>query len=352
MHNEISMLELMLRPAFCVSDGKITKINKAADPFLLSEGLEIRPLLATGQEEYESFSSGCLYLTLMIGTRQIGATVIAQDQQQIFFLEQPSEKNELQSLALAAQQLREPLTGMLTTSKELMPSSSSDPVQLAQFNRRMYQALRIVSNMADAARFSQLGTERMEYVDICSFMAELLEKTAHMLSEAGIHLHYTIPEKEIFTLVDAAQLERAVYNMISNAAKHTATGGHIDVTLACRGRLYISVTDHGSGMDDGVKSSLFQRYLRQIALSDGADGIGLGMVLIRAAASAHGGTVLVDQPQGCGTRITMTLALQQKTNIPLRSPILRVDYAGERDHCLQELADVLPAHLYHPDNLG
>ena len=351
MHTEIPMLELMLRPAFCVSDGKITKVNKAADPFLLSEGMEIQKLLVTGLEEYKNFTDGCLYLTLMIGTQLIGATVVAQEQQHIFFLEQPREKNELQVLALAAQQLREPLTGMLTTSKELMPSDSSDPVQLAQFNRRMYQALRIVSNMADAARFNQLGSERMEYVDICSFMAELLEKTAHVLLEANIHLHYNIPSKEVFTLVDISQLERAVYNMISNAAKHTPAGGRIDVTMACKGRLYISVTDYGDGMEDGVKSSLFQRHLRQIALSDGADGIGLGMVLIRAAASAHGGTVLVDQPQGCGTRITMTLALQQHSNIPLRSPVLHVDYAGERDHCLQELADVLPAHLYHPDNL-
>ena len=60
----------------------------------------------------------------------------------------------------------------------------------------------------------------------------------------------------------------------------------------------------------------------------------------------HGGTVLIDHPEGAGTRITMTLAIRQAPPGNLRSPRLRIDYAGERDHGLVELADVLPASLY------
>jgi len=60
----------------------------------------------------------------------------------------------------------------------------------------------------------------------------------------------------------------------------------------------------------------------------------------------HGGTVLIDHPRGKGTRVTLTLALRQNTEGSLRSPALRVDYAGERDHGLIELADCLPAELY------
>ena len=73
------------------------------------------------------------------------------------------------------------------------------------------------------------------------------------------------------------------------------------------------------------------------------------MVLIRNAAAAHGGTVLIDQPHGFGTRVTLTLALRQDTTNHLRSPMIRVDYAGERDHCLLELSDSLPAFLYEKE---
>ncbi len=83
-------------------------------------------------------------------------------------------------------------------------------------------------------------------------------------------------------------------------------------------------------------------------MEDGRYGIGLGLVLIRAAAALHGGTVLVDHPAGTGTRITMTLAIRPVTGKELRSPMLKVDYAGERDHGLLELADILPVTLYDP----
>ena len=72
------------------------------------------------------------------------------------------------------------------------------------------------------------------------------------------------------------------------------------------------------------------------------------MVLIRSTAAVHGGTVLVDHPDGVGTRITISFAIRQG-KATLRSPRMRIDYAGERDHALVELSDVLPAHLYRSD---
>ena len=112
--------------------------------------------------------------------------------------------------------------------------------------------------------------------------------------------------------------------------------------------LHLQVLDSGSGIAQQIRSSIFHRYLRQPGIEDSRWGLGLGMVLIRSAAASHGGTVLIDSPTGAGTRVTMTLAIRQRTEAALRSPILRVDYAGERDHGLIELSDSLPAALYEP----
>ena len=75
------------------------------------------------------------------------------------------------------------------------------------------------------------------------------------------------------------------------------------------------------------------------------------MVLVRAVATLHGGTVLIDRSKEGGTRITMTLQQRSRTESKVRSPLMRIDYAGERDHGLQELADVLPSSLYTPDKI-
>ena len=109
--------------------------------------------------------------------------------------------------------------------------------------------------------------------------------------------------------------------------------------------------DSGSGIAENLRGSLFTRYAREPGLEDGRYGVGLGMVLIRSTAAAHGGTVLIDHPDDCGTRITVSLAIRQGDPV-VRSPRFAIDYAGERDHGLIELSDVLPAQLYDPDTVN
>lgn len=341
----ISMLELLQRPAFHVAEGKITQLNQAAAAYLLSTGEDIIPLMATGHEEYQTFREGCMYLTLCIEGQKVDATIIALADYHLFVLEQDSALAELRVLSLAARELRHPLTGMLSSAGQLMPPGA-DAGQVAQFNRRIHQILRIISNMSDAIYYCESTTGRMEYVQICAFLEESLSKSREYLASANITLNYVLPSTPIYTLADTEKIERALYNLISNAAKHTPPGGTIHVDLFQRNRLYLSVTDSGFGSDNSIQANAYYRYLRTPSVTDGPEGIGLGMVLIRATAALHNGTVLIDRPDNRGTRVTMTLEIRHEKLSQVRSPIFRLDYAGERDHSLQELSDVLPASLY------
>lgn len=341
--NDIPMLELFQRPAFYVKQGVITQVNQAASAYLLCPGAEIEPLLDSGSEEYRLFTEGCLYLTLCLAEQKVDATIIAMDDQQLFVLEQDTALAELRTLALAARELRNPLTGLLSIADQLIPANA-ESVQLAQFHRRTHQIMRIISNMSDALYYCQSAPGRQEYVQICGFLEELLGKIAALLAQADIHLQYSLPATPIYTLADTEKVERAVYNLISNAARHTVPGGQVTVTLTAKKRLYLSVTDNGNG--SSFQSNVYSRYLRTPSVTDGSEGIGLGMVLVRATAALHNGTVLIDHPNGQGTRVTMTLDIRQGKATQIRSPLFYPDYAGERDHGLQELSDVLPASAY------
>lgn len=341
-NNSIPMLELLLRPAFCVESGRITRINSAAAAYLLEEGAEIMPLLATGQEEYAAFTGGCLYLTLAIGPKPIGATVVCVENHHLFLIEQDEDLAPLRILTLAAQQLRQPLSGINAAADQLI---TEDSLHMSQIYQRMHQMMRIISNMSDAMDFCQAGPEHMEWTDLTAQLKELLNGAATQLQAADIHLEYTLPPAPVITLADRDRVERAVYNMLSNAAKHTPAGGKIRFEMVQRGRLYLSVTDEGPNTPD---ANAYTRYLRSPSVTDGQEGMGLGILLIRTTAALHGGTVLIDRPKDGGTRVTMTLQLCQHTNRLIRSPLMRIDYAGERDHGLQELADVLPTSLYTP----
>lgn len=345
--NDIPMLELFQRPAFYVEQGIITQVNQAASAYLLRPGEAITPLLDSGNEEYLLFTEGCLYLTLRLADQKVDATIIAMDDRHLFVLEQDTALAELQALALAARELRNPLTGLLSIAEQLIPAQADTP-RLAQYHRRTHQIMRIISNMSDAVYYCQSVPGRQEYVQICGFLEELLSKTAEQLAQADIHLHYSLPATPIYTLADIEKVERAIYNLISNAAKHTVPGGRIHFTLTAKKRLYLSVADSGNG--SAVQSNAYSRYLRTPSITDGSEGIGLGMVLVRATAALHNGTVLIDHPDGQGTRVTMTLDLRQEKTPQIRSPLFYPDYAGERDHGLQELSDVLPASVYAEDD--
>lgn len=348
----MGMLDLMVSPGFCVKDQKIVKCNAAALSLLLREGMEILPVLATGQAEYAEFTGGCLYLMVDISGVRVGASVTRVGDYHVFILDEESEQIELQAMALAARELREPLTGIMSTADRLFPMTAlqDDPAlreHVARMNRGLYQMLRIIGNMSDAGRYSASPAPRLEMLDVPALLREIFHRAQELVSHAGLTLQFENLPHGLYCLADSEKLERAVMNILSNSMKFTPTGGTIQAKLTRRGtRLYLSIQDSGEGVPDAIRGSIYRRYQRQPGIEDNRFGIGLGMVLIRSAAAIHGGAVLMDHPAGAGTRTTLTLAIRQDSGGAVRSPLLRIDYAGERDHALLELSESLPPALY------
>lgn len=348
----LGMLDLMVSPGFCAKDGNIIKCNASALALLLREGMEVSPLLATGSAEYAEFSDGCLHLMLNISGVRIGASVNRVGEYDVFILEEGSEQAELQAMALAARELREPLSGIFSTVDRLFPIAASreDPAlleQVTRMNKGLHQMLRIISNMTDAGRYAASPGAQMETTEITAFLQEIFDRAQDLAIHAGISLRFENLPQKVFTLADREKLERAVMNILSNAMKFTPSGGTILAKLTRReNRLFLRIQDNGEGIPDAVRGNIHRRWQRQPGIEDPRFGIGLGMVLIRSAAAAHGGAVLIDHPEGCGTRITMTLAIRQDSSSNVRSPRLQIDYAGGRDHALLELSESLPYDLY------
>lgn len=348
----LGMLDLMVRPGFCVKENQIVKVNQPAAIRTLSVGTDIRELLLTGKEEYAAFREGCLYLTLSVLGQSWGASVTRMGEYDVFILEQEADQSELQAMALAARELREPLANVMTTADRLFPlvSLDEDPgarEQMARLNRGLFQMLRVISNMSDANRYSTSQPNHQTTQNICAVLEEIFSSAQKIVAHTGITLTFRNIPTPILCLVDEEKLERAILNIISNAIKFTPEGGRIEASLVRReNMLYLTISDSGEGIGEQIKATVHSRYLRNPGLEDSRFGIGLGMVLIRSAASHHGGTVLIDNSGKTGTRITMTLAIRQSQGGTLRNTIRRVDYAGERDHCLIELSGSLPHDLY------
>lgn len=347
----INMLELIDRAAFCVKDGAVTETNDAARKYGIVDGMSIQALLLTGAQEYAQFNGGCLYLTLQLAEMPHEASVTIFNGYHLFRLEQDEVRQDLQVMALAAQELRQPLSNVMAVADGLFPMESDDPDpqlqdQLARINRGLYQMLRIVSNMSDGYRYCTDQNPSMQIHNISSVIRECVTKTAALMEHIGLKLQFSELDEDVYCLANTEKIERAVSNLLSNALKFAPKESTVEVSVNRKKHMLYLTVKNGSDGSEAQRSDIYNRYHRRPGIEDSRFGIGLGMVLIRSAAAAHGGTVLMEQSAEHGTKITMTIELRQNTDAMVRNIPLRVDYAGERDHLLLEFSESLPAELY------
>lgn len=331
------MLEQIPQPGFLVQADKIIQVNQAAQALLLSPGMAFSPMLEVGAEEYAEFQSGQMYLTLAAAQQHWGAAVTRMEDQDLILLEPREDPEEFRSMSLISMELRKPLMQAIASAQHLADGGS------AEMNRSLMQMQRLVDNLSDIGRY--LAGCRPELQDINALLLEQFEKAA-ALAQERVSISYSGLRQPLFCLVDPEQLERAVWNILSNCIRFTPTGGQIQATLTRKGkRLCLTVQDSGSGIAQDVRGNLFRQYLRRPGIEDGRYGLGLGLSMIRAVAANHGGTVLIDSKE-TGTRIAMTLEIRENSRSSLRSPIFRLDHSGGWDHGLVELSDCLPAKYY------
>ncbi len=347
-------LELLEYPAFCVKDGVVVAVNAGATQRLIQPGITVSQIVTNHWEEYSNFQSGSLYLTISTGGIPCSAWVTRTPEWDLFTIRQDEDGDRLQVLALAAQKLRIPLSNVMTLTdlllKDLKTENPKLQQQIGQVNQGLFQMLRIISNMSDAARDQALDFPGMETVDLRALCREVIEKIRALSAGSGSRICYTEPDAPVWGLADPEKLERAMSNLLSNAMKFSPAKSTITAKLTVSGNtLSFAVTN--PTVEKISHHKLWDRYRREPGIENGQCGLGLGMTLISSIATAHGGTVLIDQPKDDRVRITMTIAIQKPVSGNIRSPIMRIsDYAGGRDKALLEFADILPTEEYENIN--
>ena len=350
INSTYQLLELIGKPAFCVKNGSVAYVNQAARSMQIQSGVQIQKLIPDNYDTYENFQTGCLFITLKIAGIPCNANVTKSAEYDFFILEDPTCSDQLRTLSLAGQQLRIPLASLVASIDTFFtekPAHGFLP-HANQIRKGVHQLHRIINNMSDTAHLSDCAPTE-ETLDVGSLVAEAIEKCKAFLSDTGISLQYKGLHHTVYTQANRNLLDRAIFNMISNAVKFSDPGCPVTAELSQTGnKLQFSICNISKNTRPETLSNAFHAYQRKPSVEDSRHGIGLGMPLIRAAAQIHGGTVLIDQPAPETVRVTLTIAIRQPHDPTiLRNPLARsIDYAGGRDHALLELSDVLPPTTY------
>lgn len=346
-NESIAMLDMFVHPVFRVKDGMICEVNSQAERHQIKTGTPIAELLDQCENEYAAFTGGCLSLAITVDETTYLATAFHTDDGDIFHLQSTDASPEFRSIALAAQQLRSPLSEVMTAAdtlfaKEEITTTDENREQAALISKGLYQLLRQISNMSAVSTYQQGRLYGKETKNIVAVINETMEKAQALCSR----LVYTPLYDEIYCPVDTEMLERALYNLVSNAVKFSPADSTVTAKLISgQNNLRFSIQ---SKLTDATltQGNLFLRYIRDASVEDGRHGLGLGIPLTQYAAAAHKGSLLMDQPQSDVVRFTLTLSTVSDSAPVLSSPFPDFDYMGGWDHGLVELSDVLPSAAY------
>ncbi len=118
-------------------------------------------------------------------------------------------------------------------------------------------------------------------------------------------------EGETTAPVAPEKIERVLYNLVTNALRHTPSDGSVAVNVARRdGEVLVSVEDTGSGLEPEAVTRMFERFWRADRARSQA-GMGLGLAIARGLVEAHGGRIWAENREEGGARITFTLPAVQ-----------------------------------------
>jgi two-component system sensor histidine kinase MprB len=221
-----------------------------------------------------------------------------------------STRAQRQLVADASHELRTPLTSV-RTNIEVLASDRALPSEdrrrlLADVVEQLGEMTTLISELIELARAEQLVSEP-EDVRLDLLVAEVVERARRNRPEVT----YDVRLEPATIRGVPATLERAVGNLLDNAAKWSPTGQVVEVEVR-DGRL--TVRDHGPGIADEDLPYVFDRFYRARA-ARGMPGSGLGLAIVRQVAESHGGDVVAERAEGGGTRMVLTLA-SPRTVVP------------------------------------
>jgi two-component system, OmpR family, sensor histidine kinase MprB len=213
-----------------------------------------------------------------------------------------STRAQRQLVADASHELRTPLTS-LRTNIEVLAGAQALPDDerqrlLSDVIEQLEEMTTLIAELIELARAEQQSAAP-EDVRLDLVAADAIERVRR--NRPGIAFSARLEESVVRGV--PATLERAIGNLLDNAAKWSPPGAEVEVEARDG---FIAVRDHGPGIADEDLPYVFDRFYRARS-ARGMPGSGLGLAIVRQVAEAHGGEVVAERAPGGGTRMVLRL---------------------------------------------
>ncbi|HEV2592759.1 MAG TPA: ATP-binding protein [Gaiellaceae bacterium] len=221
-------------------------------------------------------------------------------------------------VATVSHELRTPLTSMMGFLQMIREGEAGDltPEQdrfLSIVYRSSERLQRLVGDLLFVARLDasgiQLQPQDVRLDEVMQEAVESIAATARSRELALVEDIRDVPPIE----ADRERVSQLLGNLLSNAMKFTPSGGTVTArTFRENGHVVAEVQDTGIGIPIAEQDRLFQRFFRSsTATAQAIPGTGLGLVISKAIAESHGGTITVRSTPGEGTCFRLELPIER-----------------------------------------
>jgi PAS domain S-box-containing protein len=222
-------------------------------------------------------------------------------------------------LAMLAHELRNPLAP-LGTAAEILMLGNIDRDMVAKtssvISRQVRHMTGLVDDLLDVSRVTRgLAVLTVETVDMRSIVNVAVEQARPLIDARGHELTVRMGSAAAHVNGDRLRLVQVVANLLNNAAKFTAFGGRIEVSVQALGSdVVLSVVDTGAGIDANLLPHVFELFTQGERSPDRSQGgLGVGLSLVKSLVELHGGRVQVTSTPGQGSNFTIVMPLQPAT---------------------------------------
>ncbi|KAF0173337.1 MAG: integral membrane sensor signal transduction histidine kinase [Limisphaerales bacterium] len=224
-------------------------------------------------------------------------------------------------MADASHELRTPLTilrGELETMLQQTDGAPELQDRIGSVLEEVERLAKIVENLFALSRLDA-GEAQAESVpfDLGQLAATTAEQMSLLAEDKQVSLNCLAP-RAVSVEGDRARLKQVVVNLLDNAVKYTPPGGSVTLSVVAApniGKAVLEVTDTGMGIPAGALPHVFERFFRvDKARSRELGGAGIGLSIVKAICTAHGGQVEVASEEGRGARFRVLLPLAENSD--------------------------------------
>lgn len=223
-------------------------------------------------------------------------------------------KNEI--LGIVAHDLRNPIGNINGFAKLIIKEVGEKERNFTEIiiNLSDYM-LRLTNNLLDIAviESGELQINKVQY-NYASFIKEEVERNTPLANQNNITLQYHCVLNEINLFFDKMKIQQVLNNLISNALKHSTSGGIVSVSISVHQKMIQTIVkDTGAGISKENIDRVFNKFTQlQTPINKTVKGTGLGLSIAKGIIEAHGGIIYVKSELNKGSEFIFELPLHKK----------------------------------------